>query len=98
MPMLLGTSFMVSKTPIFNTDANNSENVALTNRLQTLEESVNSFMAFSSDRTVITSIDNTLSSKSAMTKVGDTIYKEDEWPKVADLDDRQWSTICCERK
>ena len=54
MPMSLGTSFMVSKTPIFNTDANNSENVALTNRLQTLEESINLFVAFSSDCTVIT--------------------------------------------
>ena len=50
-------------------------------------------MAFSSDRTVITSTNNTLSSKSAITKVGDTTYKEDEWPKVADLDDRQWSTV-----
>ena len=93
MPMFLGTSFMVSKTPIFNTDANNSENVALTNRLQTLEESINSFMSFSSDRTVITSTNNTLSSKSAITKLGNTIYKEEEWPKVADLDDRQWSTV-----
>ena len=64
LPMFLGTSFMVSKTPIFNSDANNSENVALTNRLQTLEESINLFMAFSSDRTVITSTNNTLSSKS----------------------------------
>ena len=60
MPMFLGTSFMVSKTPIFNIDANNSQNVALTNRLQTFEESINSFMAFSSDRTVITSANNTL--------------------------------------
>ena len=97
MPMLLGTSFMVSKTHIFNTDANNSENVALTTRLQTLEESINSFMAFSSDRTIITSTNNTLSSKSAITKVGDTIYKEEEWPKVADLDDRQWSTVVANR-
>ena len=31
MLIFLGTSFMVSKTPIFNTDANNSENVASTN-------------------------------------------------------------------
>ena len=50
-------------------------------------------MAFSSDRTVITSTNNTLSSKSAITKVSDTTYKEDEWPKVADLDDRKWSTV-----
>ena len=50
-------------------------------------------MAFSSDRTVITSTNNTLSSKSAITKLGDTINKEEEWPKVADLDDRQWSTV-----
>ena len=93
MPMFLGTCFMVSKTPIFNTDANNSEIVTLTDRVQTLEESINSFMAFSSDRTVINSTNNTMSSKSAITKVGDTIYKEEEWPIVADLADRQWSTV-----
>ena len=50
-------------------------------------------MTFSSDRTVITSTNNTLSSKSAIIKVGDTIYKEEEWPIVADLDGRQWSTV-----
>ena len=54
-------------------------------------------MAFSweksnSDRSVVTSIDNTLISKSGITKVGDAICRE-EWPKVAKLDGRPWSTV-----
>ena len=88
LPMFLGRNFLVSKTAIFNTDANNSENVALTNRLYTLEESMNSFMTFSSDRTVMTSTNNTLSSKSAITKVGDTILKKRNGQKL-----RIWMTV-----
>ena len=46
-----------------------------------------------SDRLVATSTDNnTLTSKSDITKFGETICGE-EWPTVAELDGRPWSTV-----
>ena len=48
LPIFLGTSAMVARTPLFNTSRNN-DNKVLTNRLKILEDAINSFMSSSTD-------------------------------------------------
>ena len=47
LPMFLGTSKMIMKTPVYNTDPNNCDNGILANRLKVLEEAVNSLIKVS---------------------------------------------------
>ena len=92
---------MVSKTPIFYTDSNNIDNVTLTNRLKTLEESINSFMAFNSEtkiaeRPIISCNDNTLTVDSAITEVSHTTVGKkvnSGGPKLAEVYEPLWSNV-----
>ena len=100
VPLFLGTSNMVSKTSIFYTDSNNIDNVTLTNRLKTLEESINSFMTFNSEtkiaeRTIISCV-NTLTAESAITEAGHTTVGKkvnSGGPKVAEVYEPLWSNV-----